>query len=148
LLLKNIWSFYLGRQEFFESEERLSTWSYFLNSIWDKPFFGYGINSTREIGANSTFLMDIIHNIYLEILYDQGFVGFFIFILILFNKINKVKKFDKFFIFGFLLSTSFPLFFQNGFVEVNFWRYLLINRIVIDYSIRNPGGIKEILNRI
>lgn len=64
---------------------RMMAWSYVMPKIWESPIIGYGRQAMiriglwqrilQEHGENETFPHP--HNAYLEVLLDNGFVGFF-----------------------------------------------------------------------
>lgn len=143
--LSEMLKMYLGQRSFFDDSIRIDTWLYIYEFVKQKVIFGHGIHSTVFFVKGTDYL-EYIHNIYLEMICDQGLVSFVVFLIILFFNIRKVKKTDKLFILCLLFVTGFPLLFQNGFIEVNFWRFLLINRLFIDYSIEHTGGIRELLD--
>lgn len=131
---------YLGSRDMFEDKSRTDAWLFVLNRIAEYPLLGSGIGSTTYYLSNSAYI-DFLHNIFLELLHEQGIVGFLCFTYIIFNGIKKINYNDKYVIWGILITSAFPLCFQNGFVEVNFWRFLLINRILIEFSEHNEIGV-------
>lgn len=135
------------QRDFFSDSLRISIWLAALEKYASGSLiFGGGINTINEYLIESGYTYT--HNIFLEMLCEQGIIAFLFFPIILFSGIQQINKKDKFFYLGFLIVTSIPLFFQNGFTEVNFWRYLLLNRLVLNYSICNQSGfVEEIIHR-
>lgn len=133
---------YLGSRDMFEDKNRTDAWLFVLNRIAEHPLLGSGIGSTAYYLSSSAYI-DFLHNIFLELLHEQGIVGLLCFTYIIFNGIKKINNNDKYVIWGILITSAFPLCFQNGFVEVNFWRFLLINRILIEFSKHNEIGVLD-----
>lgn len=123
---------FLGGRAANEDTGRQISWALAISKIYESPIFGCGLFSWSNLGGN--FLLDYLHNIYLEIILDQGLLGFFIFLAMLFSGIRYIKKEDKLFVFTFIIVSGFPMVFQNGVVAINLWKFILLNRIVIDYS--------------
>ena len=90
--------------------------------------------------------MEWLHNVFLELLLDQGIIGILLFIRIIFTGFMKTNSGDRTFLLLFLLFSSLPMFFQNGLYEVHFWRYIIINRLLMNYSESYEGGISAFLN--
>ncbi|HEY3913008.1 MAG TPA: O-antigen ligase family protein [Verrucomicrobiae bacterium] len=70
--------------EFTITSGRVVAWSYVIPKIWDAPFIGYGRQAMIRIGLWQKILesqgegetFPHPHNAYLEVLLDNGFVGF------------------------------------------------------------------------
>jgi hypothetical protein len=91
------------------------------------------------------FLVDkSIHNILLQLLHDQGIIGFTIFILLITSKVIYVKRTDIIFLLSITFSLFFPIIFQNGLIAVAFWWPIIIHSILIQYSRLNKKGLREI----
>lgn len=135
------------QRDFFSDSLRISIWLAALEKYTSGSLlFGGGINTINEYLINTGHTYT--HNIFLEMLCEQGIISFIFFFFVLLSGTSKMNKDDRFFYFGFLIILSVPLFFQNGFTEVNFWRYLLLNRLVINYSTNSQlGFVREIIFR-
>ena len=126
-----------------EKMHRLIIWSYVKEKILEKPFFGHGFLSSRNINndvretANTT-KYELIplhpHNSILEIWLELGAIGviiFFIFLKILFNKIfyfdrinHKVTT---------VVIISFFQIFYIGQISFSFWQPWWIAVILITF---------------
>ena len=131
---------FLGNRTLGGDEGRTISWTFALNAVLGSPIFGYGLEGWKILSEGTSYI-DYLHNIFLELLLDYGFLGLTVFIAVFFSGINRVKKEDRLFIFLFMFVTAFPLLFQNGLTEVNLWRCLILNRIAINYSQYSQTGI-------
>ena len=68
--------------------------------------------------------------------------------LIVFSGFKYANDSDKKLIISFLIITAFPLMFQNGYIASNFWRFIIVNRLFINYSIHTGCVKKDMLNLI
>ena len=132
----------MGTREFMGDEGREEAWTLALKYIKENPILGCGLFSWNRIGATGDYL-EWLHNIFLELVLNQGIVGLLLFLCMIFSGANYIKKSDRFFIFVFLFVTGFPMLFQNGVIAVNLWRFVLLNRIVFNYSSRNKLGLSD-----
>lgn len=135
---------FLGNRKIGEDEGRILSWNYAFNVLIDSPFLGLGLNGWN-IAVNGTSYMEYLHNIFLEMLLDYGFLGFTIFLIMFFSGLRGIKRQDCLFVTLFFFVATFPLLFQNGLTEVNLWRCLLMNRIVVNYSRYSQTGITGLL---
>lgn len=74
------------------SQARLNMWSEAFDSIKSNPVTGVGFGGTKYLGIvneNSHQVRSSIHNGYLGVLIEQGFVGFFIFAYIIYSGIKR-----------------------------------------------------------
>lgn len=63
---------------------RIYIWDYVIEFIKEKPILGYGVESTIKRYAKTKYWKSFhAHNIFLEVLYKTGFIGFIIFIKII-----------------------------------------------------------------
>ena len=124
-------------------DPRMNSWEWAWKLLKEAPLLGYGINSwdvLKRIG-----MLEGLHNIFLEFVLNQGIISLFILFYLMTYGIKQVKKSDIFFVTGFCLVTTFPLLFQNGLLDITFWRVLLMNRIVIDYSAYSQNGFMALI---
>jgi putative inorganic carbon (hco3(-)) transporter len=64
-----------------------------LSVVWNRPVFGHGLGTSKEISAN--FLIGrakTSHNLYVEILQEVGIVGFIFFMLYVIEIMRSLKK--------------------------------------------------------
>lgn len=130
----------LGHRDFTEDDSRQLSWLYALSVVNENPLTGAGMYSWGRI-PGTAILLGRLHNIYLEILLNQGFIGFCGFLVLYFTGLNKIKRKDYTFMFAFLFVMTFPLMFQNGYVEANFWRFIIVTKIFVDYCADSKEGI-------
>lgn len=123
----------------FTSDVRSESWDFALKKLKGSLLFGYGINSWNGIKTDS--LLPGLHNNFLEFFLNQGIIGLILLLITMFSGWKKVKKEDKFFVAILCFVNIFPLMFQNGLIDVTFWRVVLINRIIIDYSSYSEKGV-------
>lgn len=129
----------------YKNDVRLKLWKQAFELFSRYPLFGAGMESANNylisIGMFNT------HNLYLDILIGQGLVGFALLGIVM-VKFLEVKKKDLSFMIIMCFSFFAPLFFINGFNTATFWTPLIICQIFKNYSLRNIGGIGEVLNAI
>lgn len=135
---------YLGTRKMLSDDSREQAWGFAINKILDNFLLGCGSNSWDTLSVGTSYL-PWLHNIFLELFLDQGLIGIILFLYTLFFGVNKINKVDKVFIVVLLLVTALPMFFQNGLIAVNFWRFMIINRIAVDYSSKSKEGITAIM---
>lgn len=123
---------FMGHRGSFEDVERAETWLFAFDKIIESPILGYGLFGWGNIPGTAKYMM-FIHNIYIELLVSQGLWGILLFIYLFFNRIKKCTPDKKNFVYIFMFVNSFPLMFQNGFVEANFWRFMIINSVIVNY---------------
>jgi O-antigen ligase len=81
---------------------RMLLWENSFSYIWQRPFFGYGINSFA-LYAPDFFILDHVHggqahSVYIQIIFEMGFVGLISFGLIFcrsFVWLGRFWRFDK-----------------------------------------------------
>lgn len=138
---------YLGTRELLGEESRETAWSFALLKLKDNWLFGCGIGSWETLSKN-TSMLQWLHNVFLEFLLNQGIMGLLLLVYTFLYGFSKTKKRDRLFLYVLVFVTALPMMFQNGVVAVNFWRFLIINRIAINYSIySNDGIIPLVINR-
>lgn len=133
-----------GNRDFMTDDGRSTSWSIAFSRILESPIWGYGIDGWSTMNYGNMFYL---HNVILELIVNQGFLGFFLFLFILFYGFGRIKRDDRFFVCMFYFVTIFPILFQNGVNEVNFWRMLILNRIVANYSIYSKYGIISLITK-
>lgn len=143
--INTLLSLFLGNRDAFSDEGRSEAWAVAFKYIQSHPIFGCGHNSWSTISNGSSYL-EYLHNIFLELVLDQGVVGLLLAIGIIFTGYRKTNINDRTFLRLFLFVTAFPMFFQNGLYEVNFWRFIIINRLMMNVSSAYEGGITAFLN--
>ena len=141
--ISNFFEIFASSRGGMTDDSRLESWSYAWKRICDSPLFGYGLNSwdTMKHGDH----LNGLHNIFLEFLLDQGFIGVLLLCPLMLQGINKIKSIDKTFVYTLMFVTIFPLLFQNGLVDVIFWRVLIMNSIVINFSALSSRGISYVI---
>lgn len=140
--LVDLYDLFMGSRNLTGDEGREEAWNLALKHIKENPIFGCGLFSWNNIIGNSDYL-EWLHNLFLELILNQGILGFIIFLLMLLSGVNKIKKSDRFFVLVLFFVTTFPMLFQNGVIAVHLWRYVIIHRIVINFSIRNKEGLTK-----
>jgi O-antigen ligase len=96
--------------EFFEDVGRTEAWGMAVASINEKPLLGNGIRNTNTLLKSTD--IQWLHNIFLQLINEQGFIGLILFILCLLTGYRRCKIQDKTFIIGFIAVTAFPMLFQ------------------------------------
>lgn len=140
--LESSLDFFLGNRDAFSDESRETSWLKALQLIYESPIFGYGLDTWILLHGSE---MRYLHNVFLELILNQGFIGLFLFVIILFSSFKLTKKADRYFLILLIFVAGFPLLFQNGIVAVNFWRFMIISRIAINYSSQSQKGILNIV---
>lgn len=138
--LSNLFELYLAGRDMLSDEGREQTWSLALHFFYDNFLVGYGIDSWHHLSHGRATLGNL-HNVFLEFLLNQGIIGIILLAHVVLYGYNRAKKRDRFLLFMIFLVTVLPLSFQNGVVAVNFWRFVIINRLALNYSIQSKYGI-------
>lgn len=84
------WDYYSGR--------RLTLWNFAVNGWYKKPIFGQGVRTYRKNVRRIFGKESSAHNEYLEILYERGLLGFFLFVTFYYLMWKYLKNYNKFFI--------------------------------------------------
>lgn len=137
-------SLFLGERDIFSDAGRTDAWGMAFKYIKSSPLLGCGYNSWYSIHGSS--YLEWLHNIFLELLLDQGLIGLILFISIIASGFQKTNANDRTFLLLLFLFSSIPLTLQNGLYEVHFWRYIIINRLMMNFSTSYPGGISAFFN--
>ncbi len=143
--LIELYNMFVAGREMMSDSIREVSWNYALHFIKENPILGCGHKAWDVIRFTRGDVDEYLHNIFLELILDQGIIGLLLVIAIIFIGYNRTKKGDRLFLMLLLVTTGFPLLFQNGLYEVNFWRFLIINRLMINVSVAYDGGIKGFL---
>ena len=142
--LMDLYELFLGARDLTGDSGREEAWSYAIKFIKESPILGCGHKSWESISMGTSYL-EYLHNIFLELILDQGIIGLLLVVGIVSTGYKKTKKSDRAFLVLLFFVTAFPLLFQNGLYEVNFWRFVVINRIMMNISISYEGGIKAFM---
>ena len=138
--LSNLFDLYLAGRDMLSDEGREQAWPLALHFFYDNFIVGCGIDSWHHLSHGNAALKNL-HNVFLEFLLNQGIVGLILILHIVLFGYNRAKKRDRFLLYMLLLVTALPLSFQNGVVAVNFWRFVIINRLALNYSIQSKDGL-------
>lgn len=136
---------FLGNRSLLEDSGRSISWALAINQILDRPILGSGLFAWSNLYNSST--LEYLHNIFLELILNQGLIGLLLFMMLVFDKINHIHIDDKFIIYSVIIISGFPLFFQNGIVDVNFWRFIIFSRVLINFSISSEISINKLLEK-
>ena len=136
----DLYDLFMGSRNLMGDAGREEAWDLAIKNIKQNPLFGCGLFSWNNLCTGGDYI-EYLHNLFLEIILNQGFVGFSLFLLMLLSGVNKIKKCDRFFVIVLMFVTAFPMMFQNGVIAVNLWRFVIIHRIVFNYSKRNEEGV-------
>lgn len=143
--LMDLYDLFLGARDLIGDSGREEAWTYAIKYIKQNPIFGCGHKSWNVI-CKGTGCLEYLHNIFLELFLDQGLIGLLLVIGIIFTGSKRTNNNDRSFLILLLIVTAFPMFFQNGLYEVNFWRFIIINRLMMNISASYEGGISAFLN--
>lgn len=112
-----------------------------VDAFWEKPLFGYGINSFKEIYGLAMGRTVYAHNNYIELLVDVGLVGFCIYYvylagIFLLTKTKNDKKYIylKALLLALLVADVGTVSYYDGFIQY----VLCIVLVVLISSQRNP----------
>lgn len=141
--LQDLYDLFMGGRELAGDTGREDAWNLAIKYIKNNPIFGCGHNSWYKIHGSS--YLEWLHNVFLELILDQGLIGFILFIGILTTGFKKTNPNDRVFLLLFLCFSTIPMIFQNGLYEVHFWRYIIMNRLLMNYSSSYDGGINSFL---
>lgn len=137
---------FAGNKSLFVDEERIQFWGIATSIALESPIIGNGLFSWENFGERLGF--DYLHNIFLEIFLNQGIIGVALAIKMTFYGYKATATQDKLFLIGFFVVSGFPLFFQNGLIAVNFWRYVILCRFFINYSKKSPTSLLSSIKTI
>lgn len=119
--------------------ERALIWEYGFKLIKERPLLGYGIGSFPE--AAHYFFGDYkgMHNTYLMLIFDVGFIGFSFFLSFIYKILRISFKKENELAVLLLISAIIPAFFLDVLVKRFFWNgiiiaYMLINQIQLNKS--------------
>ena len=142
--LMDLYDLFMGARDLAGDSSREEAWTLALKNIKEHPIMGCGHNSWYKLHGSN--YLEWLHNVFLELVLDQGLIGFMLFIGIISTGFKKTKVCDRTFLILFLIFYSIPMLFQNGLYEVHFWRYIIINRLLMNFSESYEGGISAFLN--
>jgi O-antigen ligase len=126
--------------ESYSDPSRTLAWKTVFFEFLQKPIFGLGMGGTYKVLGYSEAI-DYLHNILLQLLYDQGLIGFTIFLLLVFSDLAYTKKEDRVLIFSLCIVLFVPIIFQNGLIGVSFWWPVILLKVICNYSRTNFCGI-------
>lgn len=139
----SIMDLFLAGRDLMVDEGRERAWLMALRFVGGSLLLGYGVDSWHFLSRGAGPLINL-HNVFLEFFLNQGLIGLILLVYTVLYGFNRAKKDDKLFLIMLLLVTAIPLCFQNGVVAVNFWRFIIINRIALNYSIQSKEGINAL----
>lgn len=141
--IRDLMDLYLAGRDMFGDESRQEAWPMAFRFFYDNFLLGSGIDCWHHLsrGYNT---MNNLHNVFLEFLLNQGIIGAILLFFTLFYGCSRVKRTDRFFLIMLFLVTAIPISFQNGVIAVNFWRFIIINRLALNYSIYSKNGIRAL----
>ena len=119
---------------------RTTIWQNALYYISKSPIIGYGFEQTEILVEK--FNINHVHNIVLQILYNSGIVGGYLFFLINYKVANKMNKYKDTLIFKFLIFVIFIFFIASQFDYYN-RRFLIYTLFIIGYNIEYLIGEKK-----
>lgn len=141
--ISNLFELYLGGRELLSDDAREIAWPLAMQFFYDNFLVGCGIDAWHHLSKGHAVvnIMNNLHNVFLEFLLNQGIIGSVFLVYTLLYGYGKTKKTDRFFLIILFLVTAIPLCFQNGVIAVNFWRFIIIYRLALNYSIQSKEGI-------
>ena len=138
--LMDLYDLFMGSRDMIGDTGREEAWTYAFKYIKENLLLGCGHNSWNTIRKGTSYL-EYLHNVFIELFLDQGIIGLLFAIGIIFSGYKRTNQSDRSFLKLLLLFTAIPLFFQNGLYEVNYWRFIVINRLMMNVSASYKGGI-------
>jgi O-antigen ligase len=63
-----------------------------FSTIWDNPIFGYGLGTTVEVNFHKLGSIQPSHNMYIEILQENGIIGLYIFLWFIISMIKQLLQ--------------------------------------------------------
>ena len=122
---------------FFQDDGRIFMWRNALKEWSQQPILGMGIDGVSIYNMSLKLMILNIHNIYLQLLCDQGLLGFCLFVAIIWCIVSRTRKQDRFLLFLMMIALFVPTFFQNGTVSYTFWWPLTILEVFSRKSCRS-----------
>lgn len=126
----------------FEEDSRLVAWEIVLKKFTEYPILGLGLGNANQYLQRFDAISDL-HNVLLELLVNQGLIGFSFYILMLVNKIRYINKKDKNLIITMGFTLFFPILFQNGLVGLTIWWPTTMFILFVNYSRLNSEGLED-----
>jgi len=126
-------------ENFFRDDGRMLMWSTALREWWKQPVLGMGIDAANLHNTTLNLRAQDIHSIYVQLLCDQGIVGFALFLAIVICIVRRTQKKDRFLLYLMMLSLFIPTMFQNGTVGYAFWWPLTILEVFSRKSWRSAS---------
>lgn len=87
--------------------QRFSFWKAALSDVFSSPFFGHGITSVRSHFEYIGGWYVQPHNSFVAMIYDNGIIALFIYLIIYYKLLKYIKDINYFFIIGLLFFLSF-----------------------------------------
>jgi O-antigen ligase len=126
----------------YKNDIRLVLWAKAMQLFFKSPLIGSGMESAN------IYLVQLMnfntHNLYIDILVNQGIIGFIIFSISVLRFIH-VRKSDRFFMFMMIVCFFAPIFFVNGFNTATFWTPLILCQLFSNYSRYSPEGLLDVI---
>ena len=94
-----------------------------------RPFFGYGLGTSKEANANYGGVVQVSHNLYTEVFQELGIFGLFIFLAFIWSVIKDLLNIYKINITEFLSSQNYLLLLREGLLV-----WLIMNVIMSFFS--------------
>lgn len=116
--------------ENYESNSRLTIWTFALEAFYRNPIWGSGVKSGSFFSQQETKW--VTHNSWLDILTGQGIVGSILVILLVATLFRGIPKHNRILFTAFFITCFFPLFFINGYECATFWMPMLFCKILSD----------------
>ncbi len=112
-----------------EDNTRTFLWSTGYNSFHDSNIIlGFGLGGTT-VAIRGSYL----HSMILQHTFDQGIIGFILFLILIFVNTKKIEMNDTVIIVIFSIALFYPFFFNNGNITVSFWYPIIWRRLMINY---------------
>lgn len=126
----------------FSDNIRITMWTHNMLELLKQPILGMGLNATTSFTAGLGLAVNNIHNTILQLLCEQGLIGFAIFSAIIWRNLRRVKKQDLFLILLMCVAMYFPILFQNNLTSNTFWWPLVFLEVFTRVSEREGLGVE------
>jgi hypothetical protein len=120
----------------YDDNGRYRLWELSIELISQKPVFGFGMKAMNTIYGRAS------HNTFLQILVDNGIIGFLLFMPFLIKMAVKIYKYDKVFFIG-LLALLVQIFFLDALDNRCVWGLLCWGALIPNkrQSLRSRGEV-------
>ncbi len=134
---------FLDFESYEGGSERTVIWDFAIQQLYESPIIGFGIGSFLNTSVNYFGHVKGMHNSYLMILFETGFLGITFFMSSIIILVLKIIKSRNYFALAILLCGLIPSLFLDALVKRFLWNGLILCAILIFNEIPRVDKSKE-----